>query len=140
MKPIDFAKTIGVAVALLAINVLVAILVMLVYVFFINPGHPNEFYEAAALRISPWCSHIAGTALFLGAGYLFTKRLPGRNGFLFAVTFTVWYAIIDAATVGFLGAMEIEFLLSMTAKLVAALLGVFFARRTIVNAEPTPVN
>ena len=100
------------------------------YSFLIEPGHPREFYEAAALRISPWCSHIAGTALFLVAGYLSAKRRPQRHGFLFAAAFTLLYAIIDAATVGFVGVFAIEFTLSMLAKLLAALGGAFLATRT----------
>lgn len=130
MKPIDFAKAAGVAVAVLVINVLIAILVVLVYRFGIEPGHPSEFYDAAAQRIAPWCSHIAGTALFFGAGCLFARRRPDRNGFLFALAFTVLYAVIDAATVGFAGAVSVEFGLSMLAKLAAGQAGAFLAIRT----------
>lgn len=129
MKPIDLAKAVGIAVAILVVNVLIAILVVLVYSLFIEPGHPREFYDAAALRIAPWCSHIAGTALFFGAGYLFAKRRPQRNGLLFAAAFTAFYALIDAATVGFAGVFEVEFSLSMLAKLLAALAGAFLATR-----------
>ena len=96
MKPIDFAKAAGVAVALLVLNVLIATLVILFYSLVIEPGHPSEFYNAAALRIAPWCSHIFGTALFFGAGWLCARRRPDRNGFLFAAAFTVLYGIIDA--------------------------------------------
>jgi hypothetical protein len=129
MKPIDFAKAAGVATAILVLNVLIAILVVLAYSIFIEPGHPREFYDAAALRIAPWCSHIAGTTLFLGAGYLFARRRPERNGFLFAGAFTVLYAIIDSATVGFVGVFTVEHSLSMLAKLLAALAGAFLATR-----------
>lgn len=129
MKAIDFAKAAGVAVAVLVLNVLIAILVVLGYSIFIEPGHPHEFYNAAALRIAPWCSHIFGTALFFGAGYLFARRRPERNGLLFAAVFTVLYAIIDGATVGFVGVLNIEFALSMLAKLLAALAGAFLANR-----------
>ncbi|MBC8352317.1 MAG: hypothetical protein H8E66_10030 [Planctomycetes bacterium] len=128
MKPIDFAKATGVAVALLAVNLLIAVAVVVFYRFVVEPGHPSEFYDAAALRISPWCSHIAGTALFFGAGLMFTKWRPVRNGFLFAATFTVSYAIIDAAMVGFSGMFDVEFALSMFAKLAAALAGAFVMR------------
>ena len=135
MGPIDFAKAAGVAIAVLVLNVLIAILVVLGYRIFIEPGRPSEFYDAAALRIAPWCSHIAGTALFFGAGYLFAKRRPQRNGFLFATTFTAIYAIIDAATVGFVGVFGVEFGLSMLAKLLAALAGAFLATQIKKNVS-----
>jgi len=107
------------------------------YRFFIEPGHPSEFYDAAALRIAPWCSHTIGTALFFGAGYLFGQRRPERNGLLFAATFTVLYAIIDAATAGFVGVFAVEFVLSMLAKLLAALAGAYLAAR-IKNNPAAP--
>ena len=137
MKPIDFAKAAGVAIVVLVLNVLIAVLVIFAYSIFIEPGHPPEFYNAAALRIAPWCSHIFGTALFFAAGYLFARRRPERNGLLFAVAFTVLYAIIDGATVGFVGTLSVEHGLSTLAKLLAALAGAFLAtpKRT-APAEP----
>ena len=129
MTPRDYAKAAGVAIVLLVLNVLIAILVVFGYSILIEPGHPREFYDAAALRIVPWCSHTVGTALFFGAGYLFARRRPGRNGLLFATAFTVLYAVVDAAAVGFVGVVEVRFALSMLAKLLAALLGAFLATR-----------
>src|SRR5688572_26241738 len=125
MELMDFAKAAAVAAAILVLNVLIAILVVTVYSILIRPGQPKEFYDAAALRIAPWCSHIAGTTLFLVAGYYFAGRQPKRNGYLFAITFTVLYAMIDGATVGFVGVFAIEFALSMFLKLAAALAGAF---------------
>jgi hypothetical protein len=129
MKPIDILKAAGVAVLLLVLNVLIAILVVLAYSVFIDPGHPREYYDEAAQRIVPWCSYISGTALFFIAGYYFSRRNPARNGVLFAVTFTVLYAIIDGATVGFAGVFSIVFGLSMMAKLLAGVAGAFLATR-----------
>jgi hypothetical protein len=129
MKPIDFAKAAAIAVAVLVANFTMVILAVLAYSILIEPGHPREFYEAAALRIAPWCVHTAGTALFFGAGYLFTRRRPQRNGFQFAVTISILYAIIDAASVGFVGVLSVEFALSMLANLLAALAGAWVADR-----------
>jgi hypothetical protein len=129
MKPIDFAKAGAIAVAVLVANFLIVILAVLAYSILIEPGHPREFYEAAAPRIAPWCVHTAGTALFFGAGYLFARRRPQRNGVQFAVTISGLYAIIDAASVGFVGVLSVEFALSMLANLLAALAGAWVADR-----------
>ena len=130
MTLIDFAKAVGVAIAILILNIFVAILVVLLYRFAVEPGHPSEFYDQAALRIAPWCSHIAGTGIFFGAGYLCARRKPQRNGFAFAAACAAAYAIIDAAMVGFVGAFEVKFVLSILAKLLAGLSGAFLANRT----------
>jgi hypothetical protein len=129
MAPRDFVKAAGVAVVLLILNVLVAVAAVL-YSTFIEPGHPREFYDQAALWIAPWSCHIVGTALFLLAGYVFTRRQPARQGFLFAAAFTAFYALIDAASVGFTGVANASFLLLMLVKLMASLTGAFFGART----------
>ena len=135
MKPSDYAKAFGVAIAILALNVLIAILVVLVYSIAIDPGHSHEYYNAAALRIAPWCSHIFGTALFFAAGFLFARRRPERNAFLFAAAFTILYAIVDSATVGFAGFLSTEFGLSMLAKLLAGQAGALVANQTKRSAN-----
>ena len=129
MQPIDFAKAAGVAALILVVNVLIAILVVLAYSVFVAPGHPREFYDKAALRIAPWCSHTAGTVLFFIAGYVFARWQPQRNGLLFALAFTVLYAVLDGATVKFKGIWNVTFALSMLAKLLAGLGGAFLAAR-----------
>ncbi len=124
------------------LNILIAILVIVIYRLAIEPGHPGEFYDAAALKIAPWCSHTAGSALFLLSGYFLTRRRPERHGYLFATAFTVFYAIIDSAMVGFASLVSIEFGLSLLAKLLAALAGAFLATRqkspAVAPAAVTP--
>lgn len=136
MKPVDYAKAAGVAIVLLVFNVLIAVFVVAVYATVVEPGHPSEFYEEAAKRISPWCSHIAGTGLFFVATWFLTFRRPERSVYLFAAVVSVLYAIIDAATVGFSGIWETEFALSMLPKLIAAIAGAFVGSRTAA----TPVS
>jgi hypothetical protein len=43
------------------------------------------------------------------AGYFFGRRRPERNGYLFAAAFTVLYAIIDSASVGFAADLVVDF-------------------------------
>jgi len=135
MKPIDFAKAAGVALVILIISVIISILAVLFYSFFINPGQPREYYDEAAKRIAPWCSHIGGTALFLLAAYYFGRHNPARNPFLFALAFTVLYVIIDGATVKFKGLLNWQFGLAMLVKLLAALAGAYLAT---LRAQPNP--
>lgn len=129
MQPIDFAKALGVAVLVLILNLACAFVAVWLYSLFIAPGHPRAFYEAAALWISPWSAHVAGTILFLLAGYLTARRRPRRNPYLFALAFAAIYALIDAASVGFKGVMNLEMALSMLGNLAAALAGAFVAAR-----------
>jgi len=136
MKLREIVKAALVAVGLLVLNVLISIPVVLVYRFVIEPGHPPEFYNDAAMRIAPWCSHIAGTILFLGAGFLFARRRSNREALLFAVAFTLLYAFLDAASVAFTALVSIEFALSMLAKLAAALIGTYTA--ILRRASQTP--
>ena len=129
MKPIDFVKAAGTAVALLVTNVLIAVLAVTVYATFIEPGHAAEFYDEAALRIVPWSCHIIGTPLFFVAIWFLTARRPARNAYVFATVVVVLYAVIDAASVGFSGVWELYFALSMLLKLLASLAAAYVGSR-----------
>ena len=134
MKPLDYFKCVGVGFALLVVNILIAILVVTIYVLVIDPGHPREYYDEAALRIAPWCSHIAGTALFFITTWFLSVRRPDRSPYQFAIAVTLFYAIIDAATVNFAGIWEFEFATSILAKLAAALAGAFVGKRAAIKS------
>ena len=108
MRPIDFLKALGVAIGLLVLKVVIAFLAVAVYAYFIDTGHPHEYYEANATNIVRWPVHIVGTALFLLAGHWFAKRRPQRNGLLFAATFTALHMIVDGATVAFKGIYRVR--------------------------------
>jgi hypothetical protein len=132
MSMLDFIKALGVALLLMAANVAVAFAVVWAYSAFIAPGHEAAFYQAAAQRIAPWSSIVAGIALFFAAGWLFAKRKPARNGMAFAATFTAVYAALDLSMViaeGVVAALWAFVVASMLSKLVAALAGAALARR-----------
>ncbi|CAN5150672.1 hypothetical protein BH11PSE2_BH11PSE2_04800 [soil metagenome] len=130
MKLIDYAKAFGVGLLLFALNMGFAIAVIFGWSILIEPGHDDAYYNAAALRIAPWCSYIIGTSLFLLAGWLSARRKPERNALVFALVFTVLYALIDTASVGFADLLTLAFPLSNGAKLVAALAGAALAARS----------
>lgn len=132
MTGLDFLKAFGVALSLMVLNVIVAFGAVWAYSMFIAPGHDEAFYQAEAQRIAPWSSVIAGVVLFFGAGWLFAKRKPGRNGLLFAAVVVGIYAAIDVSLIAAAGAivsMGLIVALSMATKLAAALFGARLARR-----------
>lgn len=132
MTGLDFAKALGVALLLMALNVAASFGVMWVYGTFIEPGHPQAYYEAAAQRIAPWSSLYIGALLFLAAGWVFAKRRQTRNGVAFAVTFAGFYIAIDFAiliAVASLAAFAPIVAASMVTKLLAAMGGAYLARR-----------
>jgi hypothetical protein len=50
-----------------------------VYSYFINTGHPNEFYEAYAQRSSPWVSLVVGIPVFFLVGRWVARKSPGAE-------------------------------------------------------------
>jgi hypothetical protein len=127
----DFIKAIGIALALLVLNVAVAFGVVAVYSIAIEPGHDPSFYESAAQRIAPWSSVVAGIVLFFLAALWLAWRRAGRNGYLFAAAFALIYAALDVTIIVMSGAILLLGLivtLSMLTKLGAALAGAWMAR------------
>lgn len=147
MKLIDFVKAAGAAIAVLGLKYVlmfilffIGSLVIEVYIIVMMRGQKilsqREFYNAAALHIEPWCYHIAGAVGLFGAGYLFARRNPQRNPYLFAAAILVLFAFMDIATMGFVGLFETAFNVSMLAKLLGALGGAFLAtRKKVVPTE-----
>ena len=126
MQAIDYVKAFFIAIALMAINVAISYGVVAVYAYFIEPGHENAFYEAAAQDIAPWSSVVFGVILFFLAGRFFATRQPERNGIAFALAIAASYAAVDITIVLSLGAFSAIaaiFILSMLTKALAGYLG-----------------
>ncbi len=131
-KAIDVIKAAGVTILLMAINVAVAIGVVAIYAYVIEPGHDNAFYEAAALDISPWSSVFAGAPIFFAGLYLFTKWRPQRDAIKFAIAVVAIYTMLDLIMLASEGALQsLAFIaaLSWVTKLVAALMGAKMASK-----------
>jgi hypothetical protein len=129
MKPIDYAKALGIAALALLVDVLVAIGVVYFWAAVLNAGHPREYYATAGISDARFSTRIVGTALLFGAAWLCGFRSPNRNAYGFAVALTVFYALLDAASVMFAGVLNASFALTMGLKLIGALLGAWVATR-----------
>jgi hypothetical protein len=129
MKPLDYAKALGLAVAVLAIDVAIAIGVVYLWSVLMEPGHPRAYYETAGIPIARLSTRIFGTALLFGAAWLFSRRAPRRNPYIFVAALLVFYALIDAASAGFVDVLTLSFGFTISLKLLGALAGAMLAVR-----------
>lgn len=128
MQPVDYLRAALVGVGVLVVTLLASIPMVAVYAHFINPGQPQAVYDAAALRIAPWSSHVIGPLLFLWWNYRGAMRRPGRNAIAFAGASVVCFVLADVASVVPVGltiasALTRTFFLSLCVKTAGALLG-----------------
>ncbi|MFN0179632.1 MAG: hypothetical protein ACKVZ0_12610 [Gemmatimonadales bacterium] len=134
MKPLDFAKALGVALAVMFVNVLISFVVVAIYGYAIAPGHEDAFYQEAAKRIAPWSSVVFGAPLFFGAAYWLARQRPDRNAIAFAVSCVAIYAVIDLSVffaAGGVASMIGIVLLSLVTKLIGAYAGAHFAAKKV---------
>ena len=135
MKPIDYLKALGVAVAVLVITLAASYPMVAFYAYFIEKGHPQEFYVEAAQWIAPWSSHILGPLVFFAFNYFLARRSPARNAMAFAVTGLVLYTIVDFSTIPMMG-LDIRMVLTVSVgcwllvKLLAAIAGAYYGQKS----------
>lgn len=133
MKPIDYVKALGLAVLVLAVNIALTFVVVFVYAQFVEPGHPPEFYSAAAPGIAGWTGPAGGVLLMVLATYVSGRRRPERNAVAYGLAVGVAYVLVDTASgLAMAPASEFlkpQFLLSMAGAVLAALAGGWLAAR-----------
>lgn len=134
MKPIDYLKAAGVALAVLTLTVAASFPMVFFYATFIEPGHPQAFYNEAAKWIAPWSSHVLGPILFFAFNYALARRNPGRKAVAFAAATIGFYILIDfGIMLSFVPAsafLTLTVALSLAAKLIGALAGARLGART----------
>jgi hypothetical protein len=128
MKPIDFAKALGIGALVLILDLALAIGTVTVWAWVISPGHSQAEINAAAPALSTLSTRIFGPLLLLVLVWLFSRRRPERNPFLFATAVFVLYLLLDGATVAFHGLYNRTVLITVCLKLAGALLGAALSR------------
>lgn len=133
MGPADYLKAAAVGTFAVILNVAASVPVILVWRFLVIPGRPDAAYADLPQRIAPWSSHILGPAIFLAVVWLFSRRRPQRNAWLFAIAVWAAYAAFDlglaSMVTGSSALVRPEMLLSLVTKLGAALAGAWLATR-----------
>jgi hypothetical protein len=127
MKPIDYLKALGVAVAVLALNLLLTTLAITVYALAVAPGQPQAQYTAMAPEIGAWTGPVCGMALMFLAGWWFARRRPERPALMFIGVVWGAYLAIDAAlgvaAGGAAAILTMNFAMSLGGALLAGLAG-----------------
>ena len=67
------ARSIGLGLAAMALVTLLAFLWVLLYALLIAPGHPGDFYQAYAARVSPISGLILGLPVLFLAGFIASR-------------------------------------------------------------------
>lgn len=133
MRVTDTLKAAGFALAVMIVNVAMSFVVVGVYSVAVAPGHDDQHYQDAAQWIAPWSSVFFGAPLFFLVSFISARRVPDstRKALPFAACIVVFYAVVDVfvllaagATAQAVGMVA----LSLSTKLVAALLGAHFGR------------
>jgi hypothetical protein len=136
MKPRDAAKAVGVGGLALALNLGLTTLAITVYSLWIEPGHDEAFYRAAAPGIANWTAPPGGALLLLGSGVLLGRRQERRPALALALVAWAGYVALDAALgMAAAGARSLSDRIFMTS-LLLALLGAVAGG--LAGAAPTP--
>lgn len=134
MRSIDYLKAAGLGLAVMALTIAASFPMVFVYATFVEPGHPQTFYNEAAKWIAPWSSHILGPILFFAFNYSLARRRPERNASAFAVAMIGLYILIDfgisLAFVPVVAFFTPTVALSLIVKLSGALAGAWLGRRS----------
>lgn len=130
MKPLDFAKAAGLAVLILALDLLVATAVITIWSLLVDPGHPEAYYHALAPKLATGSTRVAGPLLMLAGVWWFSRRRPERNALAFALTAWAAYVLLDGGIVAFQHFFTLPIATVLGLKLLGALVGAMLARRS----------
>lgn len=128
MKPVDFLKALGVAILIMALDLVCAFIVVWVWTLINSPPQPLTPMDPLVIELSTRSTSICGPILFALFVWLFSRKRPDRNAWGFALAVFGFYMLVDWGMVAFQGILEPEVLGIAALKLLGALVGAWLAR------------
>ncbi len=131
MKPLDYIKAFGVALASVIITIIISFPMVTFYAYVIETGHQQEFYTEAAQWVAPWSSYIFGPIAFFLFNFWLAKNLSKRNAISFAITSIIFYIVIEVSILAIMDSdirdtfLNIKGIFWLSLKLIGALLGAY---------------
>ena len=125
------AWLVGVAVLVLVVNVGLSIVYMVVYSYFIDPGHDEQYYREHVKVAAPYCSIVAGLPLMFLAGWWVAGWWEGQFAVKAALVVWLTYALIDIgvlAAAGLTPRIAVLSAVSLLTKLAAVYVGALVGR------------
>ncbi|WP_309606431.1 hypothetical protein [Phenylobacterium sp.] len=132
MTLVEAAKAVGVALAVLALNLLLTTGMIFIYAKLIAPGRSDAFYQAAAPHIAAWSAPVGGGLLMFAAMSWLGRRRAVRQAYAFAAALWIGYLVFDAGSGAAMGGVRDlvswQMAVSMFTALSGALAGVALSR------------
>jgi zinc transporter ZupT len=119
----EFVRAAGLAFVVLILDILLAVGVVYVWGKSQQRGHPEIFYQTAAISLARWSTRIAGTAVIFIAAWAAARKRPSPQAYYFALALVCFYAFLDGASIGFVDFFNLGSALTMALKLAATLAG-----------------
>ena len=127
------AALVGIALSVMAVNIIASILYMVVYGHVIDPGHEKSYYQDHVKVAAPYCSIVAGIPLMFIAGWWVAGLWEARLGVLSGLIVWLSYACIDVgimAASGLTVRAGVLVAVSLLTKLAAVYLGALVGGRS----------
>lgn len=126
------ASLVGIALLVMAANVVISILYMVLYGHLIDPGHEPQYYREHVKVAAPYCSIVAGIPLMLLAGRWVAGFWDAAWGVKGALVVWLAYAMVDVVVTvasGMTARMALLVAVSLLTKLAAVCLGAWLPVR-----------
>jgi hypothetical protein len=94
---VRWGAVVGIAVLIEILLIAAAIGYMFVYGTFLNPGHPEDFYQAHVRVAAPWISIAVGLPIFFVSARWLARRSRGPAAMTNAVALWFVWALIDTS-------------------------------------------